>query len=268
MYEPVLQALRDLAVPGLVLSGSPDEGAARSAGPSPCRRCRAAASWSRATRVGGSCSWPGAPRRCSSGCRGVGEVEGVARDRGSESSTVAEPTRGAPPQRRSTTALRWPNRMVQPAATVARVPAGSAELVSSGRDEDRAVGRPAVHDPQAVARAVEPERQVRLGDRARGVVDGHDVRDARLRRRAATDQAVARDVDALAGVEGEPQGHRGRSGGRGGAGTQARVLELAQVRRGRRPADGAESGRVGGTSMTGCARAAGAAASRARRASR
>ncbi len=27
MYEPVLQALRDLAVPGLVLSGSPDEGA-------------------------------------------------------------------------------------------------------------------------------------------------------------------------------------------------------------------------------------------------
>lgn len=27
MYEPVLQALRDLAAPGIVMSGSPDEGA-------------------------------------------------------------------------------------------------------------------------------------------------------------------------------------------------------------------------------------------------
>jgi DNA segregation ATPase FtsK/SpoIIIE, S-DNA-T family len=27
MYEPVLQSLRDLAAPGILLSGSPDEGA-------------------------------------------------------------------------------------------------------------------------------------------------------------------------------------------------------------------------------------------------
>ena len=37
LYEPVIQSMRDLAMPGLLLSGSPEEGAAASAtcGPQP-----------------------------------------------------------------------------------------------------------------------------------------------------------------------------------------------------------------------------------------
>ena len=59
LYEPVIQSLRDLAMPGLVLSGSPDEGAADRQRATDRRPVRAAAASSRASAGARSSSWPG-----------------------------------------------------------------------------------------------------------------------------------------------------------------------------------------------------------------
>ena len=72
-YEPVLQSLRDLAAPGLVLSGSPDEGALIGAvrpAPAPPGRGR----WVTRDVASRSSSSPGASRRAESSCEvAVGE---------------------------------------------------------------------------------------------------------------------------------------------------------------------------------------------------
>ena len=58
LYEPVIQSLRDLAMPGLLLSGSPDEGPLIG-NLEPSRARPAAAGWSPATAGARSCRSPG-----------------------------------------------------------------------------------------------------------------------------------------------------------------------------------------------------------------
>lgn len=61
LYEPVIQSLRDLAMPGLLLSGSPDEGPLVGAA-KPMKAVAGRASWSPATGVSRSSRPPGPTR--------------------------------------------------------------------------------------------------------------------------------------------------------------------------------------------------------------
>ena len=62
MYEPVIQSMRDLAMPGLLLSGSPEEGPLLGQAAPPARLRPAAAGCSPAPAASRRSRWPGPSR--------------------------------------------------------------------------------------------------------------------------------------------------------------------------------------------------------------